>query len=342
MTTHPNTTRATMTNTTTNTTSSRTIGHPIFTLTRVLMLGLAGCIFIAGCGPTFDPASLIKNTRVIGARIEVDGAPDRATPMPGETANVTWLVTSQDATPPLGWAFAVCVPGTVNGKTSLGCQDAPLARFDGTGSPPRLSIPVPAGTALGGAASIVLYGQICAGPDSTPTFDPQSGLPGCTDGRGTTVSLDVPLQLGDDANHNPTADRAFTLDGEAWSTGAASDDPCAVGPRVAAGSNGHVIGNTTAGSDREPYTVIGGSPAAATPTRERLQISQFTTAGELKSQFSFVEATDESAASTVDVTWDAPEAAEVPAGGMGVTFTFVIRDDRGGTDWTTRTLCVTQ
>ena len=76
-------------------------------------------------------------------------------------------------------------------------------------------------------------------------------------------------------------------------------------------------------------------------TRESLQISQFTTAGKLKSQFSFVEATDENATTTVDVTWDAPEAAEVQATGEAVTFTFVVRDDRGGTDWTTRVLCVT-
>jgi len=78
----------------------------------------------------------------------------------------------------------------------------------------------------------------------------------------------------------------------------------------------------------------------ATPTRERLQLSRFTTAGKLKSQFSFVEATDDSASTAVAVTWDAPEAADVPAAGAAVTFTFVVRDDRGGTDWTTRALCV--
>jgi hypothetical protein len=311
------------------------------TTTTKLLLGLACSIFIAGCGPAFDSASLIKTTRVVGARIEVEGAPDRATPMPGETANVTWLVTSPDAMPPLAWAFAACPPGTVDGKSSLGCVNAPLARFDGTASPPRISIPVPSGAALGGATSVVLYGQICAGLDSAPSFDPQSGLPSCTAGGGTTVSLDIPLQLGDDANHNPTADRVFTFDAEAWPARAAGDDPCVLGPRVVAGSQDHVIGNTTDGSDREPYTVFIGAPPVATPTRERLQISQFTTAGELKSQFAFVESTDESATTTVDVTWEAPEAAEVPAAGVAVMFTFVVRDNRGGTDWTTRTLCVT-
>ena len=331
-----------MTNTT-HRASAAMLGHFFFALARLVLLGLAACIFVAGCGPTFDPASLINGPRVLGARIEVEGAPDRATPVPGETANVTWLVTSGEVTPPpLGWTFAVCAPAAVGGAALPGCLDAPLARFDGTASPPRIAVPVPAAAALDGAAGLVLYGQICAGPDSLPTFDPQDGLPGCTGGgRGTTVSLPIALQLGDEANHNPTAERAFTLDGEAWPPLAAGNDPCALGPRVAPGSKDHVIGNTTAGSDREPYTVTVGDPPAAVPARERLQISQFTTAGELKNQFSFVEATDEGTTTNVEVTWDAPETAEVPAGGVAVTFTFVVRDDRGGTDWTTRTLCVT-
>ena len=319
-----NITRATMTNTIKNT----------------LLQGLVGFLSLAGCGPTFDPASLVKDTRVVGARIEVEGAPDRASPKPGETANVTWLVTSPEATPPLGWTFAVCAPGT--GKSSPACLAAPLARFDGTASPPRISIPVPSRATLGDATSLTLYGGICAGVDSIPELDPQSGLASCSGGgRSTTVSLDLPLQLGDDANHNPIADRAFTLDGAAWPALAATDDPCVLGPRVTAGSPKHLIGDTPEGTDREPYTVMMGDPPVAIPTRESLQISQFTTAGKLKSQFSFVEAIDENATTTVDVTWDAPGAAEVPAAGVAVTFTFVVRDDRGGTDWTTRSLCVT-
>jgi len=310
------------------------------TIENTLLLTLFAVVVIAGCGPTFDPASLVTNTRVVGARIEVEGAPDRASPKPGETATVTWLMTSPDATPPLGWAFAVCAPGS--GASSSACLTAPLARFDGTAAPPRISIPVPSAAVLGGATSLTVDGGICAGVDSMPAFDPQSGLASCTDGaRGITVSLVMPLQVGDDANHNPTADRGFTLDGAVWPVSTANDDPCVQGPRVTAGSKGHVIGDTTASSDREAYTIVTGDPPVATSTRESLQISQFTTAGKLKSQFSFVEATDENATTTVDVTWDAPEAALVPAAGAAVAFTFVVRDDRGGADWTTRTLCVT-
>ena len=312
-------------------------------MTNFILLGLAGGIFLAGCGPTFDPASLIETTRVVGARVEVEGAPERATPTPGETANVTWLIASPEAPPPpLSWAFALCSPGTVGNKTTLGCESAPLALFEGTASPPRISLAVPVADVLGSATALILYGEICPGLDSTPMFDPQSGAPGCTGGGGTTASVTIRVQRNDQTNHNPVADRAFTFDGQTWAPLATGDDPCVVGPRVAAETKDHVIGNLTQGSDRERYTILLGDPPVTTPVRETLQISQFMTAGELKNQFSFVDATDSNTETTVDVKWNAPKAAAVPAAGLPVTFTFVVRDDRGGIDWATRAACVAE
>ena len=245
-----------------------------------LFFSLFSGLLLAGCGPKFDPASLIETTRVVGARVEVEGAPDRATPRPGETADVTWLITSADAPSPLSWAFALCTPAA--GGSSLHCGGAALAVFEGTTSPPRLSFPVPSADVLGTTTHVILYGEICMGSDSTPTFDPQTGIPTCTGGGGTTASLDVLLQRGDEANHNPVAEHAFTFDGQPWPALASGGDPCAAGPRAMAGTKDHVIGNTTAGSDRESYTALLGDPAVPTPTRERLQVSQFTTAGKLK------------------------------------------------------------
>jgi hypothetical protein len=300
------------------------------TIKNQVVAGLFLILSSAACGPTFDPASLVESTRVIGARIEVEGEPDRASPKPGETADITWLVTSPDAAPPLGWTFALCAPGT--GDNAAACLSAPLARFEGAATP-RISMVLPSEAVLGGATSLTFHGGICAGVAASPQFEPQSGLATCpAGGHATSVSLDLSLQRGEDANHNPIADRAFTLDGAAWA--AATGEPCAQGPRVTAGSKGHVIGITTQGSDRELYT-------APTATREQLQISQFTTAGKLKSQFSFVEATDDNPVTISEVAWDAPDGDEVSVAGMAVTFTFVVRDDRGGTDFTTRALCVT-
>jgi hypothetical protein len=332
----------TMENTKINTTRNTTAPMATMKVARMATgSALLLALLLAGCGPTFDPASLINTTRVVGASVQVDGAPDRAMPKPGETATVTWLVTAPGATPPLAWAFALCAPGTAGGNNSLGCQDVPVGLFQGTQSPPRISIAIPAADVLGAAKSLLLYGVICAGAGSMPTFDPESGIPRCTGGgASTTASVSIALQRGDETNHNPLADRAFTFDGQPWAPMAAGSDPCVVGPRVSAGSKEHVIGNTTEGTDREPYTAMLGDPTVATPVRESLQISQFTTTGELKSQFSFVEGADSNAQTTVDVKWNAPKAADVPAAGLPVTFTFVVRDNRGGIDWTTRAACV--
>lgn len=306
------------------------------------LVGLVGPLLFGGCGPSFDPASLIQSTRVVGARVEIAGEPGRATPRPSESTSVTWLVTAPEGLPPLSWAYALCAPGTVDGKSALGCESPPQSLFQGTSNPPRISFTVPSAEALGSASSLVLYGQLCAGAGSTPTFDPDQGIPSCAgNGEGTTASAAIRLQRGAEANHNPTAERAFALDGQSWAAPAAAGaDPCMGGPRVAAGSKGHVIATTTAGADREPYTALVGDPPVATPTRETLQVSHFTTAGELKSQFAFVEAADPAAETTVEVKWDAPKSTEVPAAGLPVTFTFVVRDDRGGIDWTTRAACV--
>ena len=322
-----------------NTNRTATANLPIARMTAGSVLVAA--LLLGGCGPTFDPASLIKTTRVVGVRVEVDGAPDRAMPKPGETASVTWLLTSPQATPPVSWVFALCAPGTEGGKTSLSCESTPVALFQGTQNPPRVSITIPAADALGTATSLLLYGELCAGPDSTPTFDAESGIPRCTGGgAGTSASVLISLQRGADTNHNPTAERAFTFDGQPWAPRVAGDDPCVSGPRVSAASKDHIIGNLIEGTDRESYSALAGDPPVATPTRENLQISQFTTAGELKSQFSFVEAADENPQTTVTVKWNAPKAADVPATGLAVTFTFVVRDNRGGVDLTTRAACV--
>src|ERR1700709_2072753 len=109
-------------------------------------------LFLVGCGPTFDPASLINTTRVLGARVEVEGAPDRASPVPGETANVTWLVTSPDGAPSPRWPFRAC--------TTPGCESGVLAQFEGTDSPPVLALPVPSSDILGSATSVIVIGEI--------------------------------------------------------------------------------------------------------------------------------------------------------------------------------------
>ena len=285
--------------------------------------------FLLGCGPTFDPPSLVTSTRVVGARVEAAGTDDRASAAPGESATVSWLVTAPAAVPPLSWAFALCAPGA---DGALGCTSAPLAVFQGTGAP-TIPLVMPAADALGGASALTLFGRIC--DTGAPIFDPQTGNPSCGEGPGTTASVSIHVQ--GDVNHNPTADHGLTLDGEAWVAGA---DPCVAGPTVVAGTGDHVLEIVTVGADRETFSTDVGDPPVPTAEREALQVSFFTTTGKLKTPFAFIEAADASDVTPASVTWTAPKAADVAAA-TPVTFTFVVRDGRGGVDWTTRAACVT-
>jgi hypothetical protein len=167
-------------------------------------------------------------------------------------------------------------------------------------------------------------------------FDPQ-GNPSCADGAGTTASVAITVQTPDDVNHNPVADHGLTFDGQPWPAGS---DPCTTGPMVVAATEDHELSLTTEGADREAYTVSFGDPPVPTQKREALQVSFFTTAGKMKSPFAFVEAADPNPETPAALRWNAPKTADVTAP-TPVTFTFVVRDGRGGTDWTTRSACVT-
>jgi hypothetical protein len=291
--------------------------------------------FTLGCGPTFDPASLVKSTRVVGAHVEAAGMDDRASAAPGESANVTWLVTAPEAVPDLQWAFALCAPASGG---DLGCTTPPLAVFQGTGNPPTAPVTMPTADVLGANSHLTLFGRIC--DTSAPVFDPQTGNPSCVDGAGTTASVEIVVQTPDTVNHNPVADHGLTFDGQPWPALAAGADPCAAGPTVAAGSEDHELSLTTEGADRETYTANLGDPPVPTQKREALQVSFFTTAGKLKSPFAFVEAADPNPETPASLHWNAPKVGDVAAP-TPVTFTFVVRDGRGGTDWTTRAACVT-
>jgi hypothetical protein len=299
---------------------------------HALLAILLASTALPACGEPFDPPSLIEKTRVLGATVEVAGDPTRATPRPGESATVSWIMAAPDAVPALAWTFVVCRFGAAS--PSEACAPAPLAIVQGSGAP-SFVVTVPTTDVLGDAPRLTLYGQICQ--DGAPVLDPLTGLPGCP-GVGTMTTLDLYLQTTEQGNHNPDlANRPFALDGVAWP----SDDPtldCALLPRLAAASTGHVISLRTLAADREtiaaPPAEAAGTPAR---TREILQISSFTTAGELGQSFAFVETDDTQADTDVELTWDAPTGAPVDG---RVHFTFVARDLRGGVGFTSRTACV--
>jgi hypothetical protein len=290
---------------------------------KTFSIALLVPLVLAGCMEEFDPPSLIERARPIGALVQVDGDPMRATPRPGEAATVTWLMAAPGELPPLFWAFAVCRAGL--GDQTAACAPAPLAVADGQGAP-SFQIVVPTEDVLGDAQRLTIFGQICE--NGAPVL--VGNVPACP-GAGDTVTVDILLQRSEQANHSPAlAQRAFWFDGVDWPVDMGGD--CAGLPVVAAGSKEHVITLRMLAEDRE--TVV---QADGTLARETLQISQFTTDGDLDHSYNFVEASDESAVSDLEVMWDAPEVAPVDG---RVRFTFVARDLRGGVGYATRAVCV--
>lgn len=292
-------------------------------LITILPLALVACADL-------DPPTLIKRDRVLGAKVSVDGDPARAWPAPGERATVSWLTASPGDPPQFSWILAACPAATSSGMPA--CAGPLLASSQGAGLVPALQLDVPVDLT---APALVVMGVICA--TGAPVVDGAGFAATCDDGsRADLVSQHVFISRDQEVNHNPElAGAPFTVADAGWApaTDAGCDDDL---PVVKAGSGRTLLGVTFDATDRETYHVAG-EPA---PAREELQLSAFTTAGELVQQRSYVDADDDRAATPVAFEWEPPRADEVPAGGLRVKFHFVVRDLRGGVDAASRVLCV--
>ena len=105
---------------------------------------------------------------------------------------------------------------------------------------------------------------------------------------------------------------------------------CGTLPSVAHGSS-HTFELGLDESDRDAVP----QSSSADPPKEELQVSHFTTAGELERAFTVFEASDTNLAARV--SWKAPKSG--PVDGV-VRFFFVVRDMRGGSDFIERAVCI--
>jgi hypothetical protein len=288
-----------------------------------LVMGLG--LGLWACDEPLKSVELVVEPRLLGARVEVAGEPERAAPLAGETATVSLLVASPALEPSLGFALAVCPAEPRSGARSS-CAAEPFAQVlseSGDAPVPSLTFDVPDDIDPNG--NLLVLGIVC--PDGSPVSDGQS-----CDGPdpGTPVSLEFELARDDDVNLNPTLQpEAIFFDDQDWPEIPAIEGDCAgLGFAEVEVSSRHTFEVDLDAGDRDALL----QTDDLDPTRESLQLSHFATAGDLSRAFETIHWHSNELVRTT--TWTAPKEPGL------VRFWLVLRDFRGGSSFVTRSVCV--
>lgn len=283
------------------------------------------CVTTFGCDEPLKSVELVAEPRVLGGRVEVADDAGRAAPAPGETAAASFLLATPELQTPVGFAFAVCSAEPRRGNRPA-CAAPPFAEIaseSGQLSTPGITFDVPAD--LDSSGRLALLGIIC--PDGSASADGTS-----CDGSdsGTPIALELELAHDGDVNSNPELQPdSIAFDGDVWPEMPAVDSDCSgLGfVEVAVGSK-HSISVALDASDRDSLP----HPSKLDPVRESLQLSHFTTSGDLSRAFETIAW--DSAELLRQVSWTAPKQPGL------ARFWLVLRDFRGGGAFTERAVCV--
>lgn len=270
----------------------------------------------AGCGDPLKRAELLEELRPLGARVTLDEEGLRASPRPGETATVHWLVRGPEGVSPLGWSLSACEAVAVqNGlPRCAGPSFAEQHTSELEMGEPSFSFKVPEPDGLQGAQRLLVQGTFWS--EGIPPFP---------------VNLYIPVARELLTNQNPSfATTQVEFDGAPWTgtEGEGCDTPNVL--HVGSGSS-HKILIVPSDENREPLVRDGD----LAPARETLELSSVSTAGQLDREQSYIESNAQDTAT--NLSWIAPKVEEQA---IAVNLYFVLRDLRGGTDWSSRTLCV--
>jgi hypothetical protein len=287
-----------------------------------------------GCDDPLAEAQRIESTRVIGARVESAGDAARAWPEPGEVATVSWLVADPRPAPPIGWAFSVCAaaPST---RGVPECESPPFAELASSGlsaAAPSFDFTTPVAVPSG---RVLVRGAVCA--DAEPVLAEPIERSSCN-GDLALALLEIELAGDGPPNRNPSiGDEPVTLDGVPWAIPSAAElalaecSPADGGPAmpvIPADGRDHELAVELSTDDREPLERVSG------PDLEDLFVSHFSSAGRFEWPISVI---DPSGELSVRVPFRAPES--VSGSGEAARVWLVVRDLRGGADWTLRTVC---
>jgi len=325
--------------------------------------------FAAACSESFLPASAVINLRVVGARIDVQGARGRANPGPGDDVQASILVIDEGGTPSLTWFFLACVPTATRigvpicGTLNDGCDGCVGPQPGDPLALPVIGFQVPSQEVLDAAEAreVLLQGVVCG--EGSPSREAIEGLTSgetedlflCEGPNGEPIKLPEPLVAGrlvtvqipierdpEDPNLNPEILNDILLNESAWpppyAEGVPRDEPstgCLDGLSAAVRAQLPVAGDPPLPID---FGVTDESLQTFTiegqEFTEEIQVSWLADRGGFEVAFSFITQRP----AVIRTQWRPP--SDAPSDGRLVRFNFVVRDGRGGLDRVERGLCV--
>ena len=286
-----------------------------------------GCALLAptACDEPLSAVEAIDKTRVVGARVEVNGEPSRAAPLAGENVVVRFFVLSPDPAPALAYELEACMASDSASDLTT-CAGEPLAtaaRLVPVNEPPSITFVAPAPAR--GDERLAVLGAVCSSGIGLPA----EGATSCDDGSGVLrTTLDFSMDDGSHPNTNPAL-ASVTFDSEELAAATALSTECAELPGFAGGIK-HRLTIAVEPSSRDALR----RETELDPTRESLLFSYFVTRGDVDHAWSALDAND--AADTTGVIWTAPEVSAPSL----ARFAVVVRDGRGGSDFAERRICI--
>ncbi len=286
----------------------------------IRILGLFGlAVGYAGCGEPLQLQQVIEKSRVLAARTEVSGDPERASPRPGERATVELLVAHPSGVQAVSWALQVCPRPDVSSGVPQ-CEGAVIAQSiqtTPTDGAPRVEFTTPMATRLlvfGVVCTAGAPGRLSASPDWTDSAH-------CTDPNARALRVSFDVEVGTENRHPVLSDDLLLLDGTPWNETPASCADTQI-PHVNTASTEISIG------------VALNSREVVNAARERITLTHFSTVGELDRPFSVIEASDAADPARTTVSLTLPTVSQDRLSRVLV----VARDGRGGTQWLERAL----
>lgn len=335
--------------------------------------------FLVACGDMFVPPSVVTDFRVVGAKVEVEGEPERANPSPEDEVQVSLLAVDQGVAASdvpeevplspglLQWVLIPCVPLPVTlgapicGPAIEPCDGCVATPPEDPLATPIVRFPVPSQEELdtAQATSVLLQGVVCSNgtpsPDAilrflmgeTDDLQPCEG-PAEQDNRpieGRFVTISIPIEDDpSDPNLNPEL-LSIVLNGGPWPPPYDQEVPrdapsTGCAADLADLSEAQQMAHPRAGDDPSTVNLAVTQESLQTFTVDDQELTEEIQVSWLADGGGYSTSFSFITAPATSVLTNWQPADSAPEGGQLVRFHFVIRDGRGGTDWVERGLCI--